>query len=529
MTATTEKRKVEAPSGASTLLTILKYLALFVVDALALVIVYTLVAEANIGLALVFGFATVLANVIIFVPGLYPLRWMAPGLVLVTLLVIYPIIYTVITATTNYGDGHLFTKSQAMELIENRLYVPEDARTYDWVAYQSAETGEFALWLSREGDEGVEVAFAREGQAIEDVEVDDAEAPAEFDGYAQIERRDLVRALSTLQELVFGEAEDTAQIRNSNEAARPLEQRYLYDAEEDSYFDQQTGDTFRADNSQGVFVNTSGEQIAPGYRVNIGLENFDRLVNDPALSGPLVDIFVWTIVFAGMSVFTTFALGLFMALVLNDVNFLGKKVLRSVLIIPYAIPAVISILVWQGMLNSNLGVITAAVESITGQQVLFLTDAWWAKFSILLVNLWLGYPYMMLVTSGALQAIPSDIYEAAAVDGATPVQRFWNITLPLLLVTVGPLLIASFVYNFNNYLLIDALTSGDPPIPNTPTPAGYTDILISYTYRLAFGSNRGADYGYASAITMVIFAVVVIITLLQFQLTKTWEEVGENV
>jgi ABC-type sugar transport system permease subunit len=121
------------------------------------------------------------------------------------------------------------------------------------------------------------------------------------------------------------------------------------------------------------------------------------------------------------------------------------------------------------------------------------------------------------------------VYEAAAVDGANPSQRFWQITMPLLLVTVGPLLIASFVYNFNNYMMIELLTRGDPPIPGSPTPAGYTDILISYTYSLAFGSNQGADYGYASAITIVIFILVAIVTLMQYRFTRSWEEVSENV
>jgi len=121
------------------------------------------------------------------------------------------------------------------------------------------------------------------------------------------------------------------------------------------------------------------------------------------------------------------------------------------------------------------------------------------------------------------------VYEAAAVDGANPQQRFWRITLPLLLVTLGPLLIGSFVFNFNNYILIAALTAGNPPIPGSPVPAGYTDILISYTYRLAFGNNAGADYGYASAITIVIFLLVAVATIIQYRYTRTWEQVGENV
>jgi ABC-type sugar transport system permease subunit len=135
---------------------------------------------------------------------------------------------------------------------------------------------------------------------------------------------------------------------------------------------------------------------------------------------------------------------------------------------------------------------------------------------------------MMLICSGALQSIPSEVYEAASVDGASPWQKFWGITLPLLLVAVGPLLIGSFVYNFNNYLLITALTQGNPPINGSPIPGvGYTDILISYVYKSAF-SNQ-ADYGYASAITIIIFLMVAAITLVQYRFTRTWEQVGENV
>jgi ABC-type sugar transport system permease subunit len=98
-----------------------------------------------------------------------------------------------------------------------------------------------------------------------------------------------------------------------------------------------------------------------------------------------------------------------------------------------------------------------------------------------------------------------------------------------LLVTVGPLLIASFTFNFNNYLIIEALTEGNPPIAGAITPAGHTDILISYTYNLAFGSDRGADYGYASAITIIIFTITAAVTLFQYRFTRSWEEVGENV
>ncbi|MCJ7694747.1 MAG: ABC transporter permease subunit, partial [Anaerolineaceae bacterium] len=120
-------------------------------------------------------------------------------------------------------------------------------------------------------------------------------------------------------------------------------------------------------------------------------------------------------------------------------------------------------------------------------------------------------------------------YEAAEVDGASGWTKFWNITLPLLLVSVGPLLIASFIFNFNNFNLIYVFINGGPPIPTATTTAGYTDILISYVYNLAFASGRGVNYGFASAISIFIFIFIAIMSLLQFRFTNMWEEVGENV
>jgi ABC-type sugar transport system permease subunit len=135
----------------------------------------------------------------------------------------------------------------------------------------------------------------------------------------------------------------------------------------------------------------------------------------------------------------------------------------------------------------------------------------------------------MLVSSGALQSIPADIYEAAMIDGATGWERFRRITLPLLLVAVGPLLIASYIYNFNNFNLIYLFIAGGPPIVGATTQAGHTDILLSYVYKLAFESGGRVQYGLASAISIIVFAIVGTITLLQYRLTNMWEEVSENV
>jgi arabinogalactan oligomer/maltooligosaccharide transport system permease protein len=137
--------------------------------------------------------------------------------------------------------------------------------------------------------------------------------------------------------------------------------------------------------------------------------------------------------------------------------------------------------------------------------------------------MWLGFPYWLLVCSGALTSIPSDLKEAAFVDGATGFAAFRRVTFPLLLVAVAPALIASFAYNFNNFNLIYLLTEGRPAIPGSD--AGRTDILISYMWKVAFGGGRGADYAFAAALAVVNFFIVVTLTSISFRKTKQFEEV----
>lgn len=146
------------------------------------------------------------------------------------------------------------------------------------------------------------------------------------------------------------------------------------------------------------------------------------------------------------------------------------------------------------------------------------------KFAILLVNLWLGFPYMFLVCTGALQAIPAELKEAGIMDGAGAIKRFFHITLPLLLVSVAPLLIASFAFNFNNFALIYMLTGGGPNFSGTPVLIGETDLLISMVYSISFESGT-RQFGLASALSILIFAVVGIISWLGFRQTRKLEEV----
>ena len=511
--------------------TLARYGTLVVVDAFALLLVYALARDQVWVLVVTIAIVTVAVNIINLRPELYPLRWMSPAIALIGLLVLFPLFYTVYVGFTNFSDGHLLTKVQTIDLLGNRRFLPEGGASYNWTAFK-AEDGRYALWL-RDADGNAFVATIGEPlQAVTPGEsgsgpFDDDGIPSAFEEYQRLERRDLVQALSDLEGLEFGVGDDVVGIKNRNEAG-PFRQKYVYDEGLDAILDVETNTVYFANYEVGEFLSESGEELDVGFWVPVGFDNFQRFLSSPALSGPLVNIFLWTITFAAISVLSTFALGLLFALLL-DAGIPGGKIIRTLLIVPYAIPGLISVAIWKGMLNPNLGVISTNLANIFGSAPPWFSDGTWAKIGILLINLWLGFPYFMLVCSGALQAIPSDIYEAAEVDGANPYQRFLRLTFPLLLISVGPLLIASFTFNFNNFVIIEAFNEGNPPFANTPTPAGQTDLLISYAFRLAFGTGRGQDFGMASAVTIIIFLMVAAVTLFQFRFTRGWEEVSENV
>jgi ABC-type sugar transport system permease subunit len=482
-------------------------------------------------LSIVIIIIAVILNLIYLIPGAYPFRWMGIGLAFLILFVIYPLLFTIYVAFTNYGDGHLLTKEQAIPLIERQTFLPESGKSYSWTAYKSA-SDDYALWLiSPTG----ETFLAKPGEEIQPSapgdpgigEADSKGIPTSIDGY---QRLNVLLAASNkeLTTIKFGiEGVQSIQIRTPSEAAE-LQIRFKYDDTKDAVIDQSNGDIYN--NVNGTFTTRNGKTIRPGFRTTVGLKNFIDFTTSSALRGPLIRIVTWNFIFPTLSVLSTFFLGLAIAIMFNDPEFPLKKMIRSVLLIPYTIPGLISIIMWRGMLNSEFGVVNKFLENFIQNAPRWTTEPFWAQAAILLVNLWLGYPYFMLVTSGALQSIPADIYEAAMIDGATGWQSFRRITLPLLLVAVGPLLIASYVFNFNNFNLIYLFIQGGPPIVGASTQAGHTDILLSYVYKLAFESGgRGVQYGLASAISIFVFVIVGAITLFQYRYTNMWEEVSENV
>jgi arabinogalactan oligomer/maltooligosaccharide transport system permease protein len=222
-----------------------------------------------------------------------------------------------------------------------------------------------------------------------------------------------------------------------------------------------------------------------------------------------------------LTVFLSFFTGLLLAIALNKSGMRFQRFYRSMVLIPWAMPGFISLLVWQGLLNDDFGV----VNRLFHISIPWLFDANWAKVSVVLVSFWLTVPYFFLVSMGALQSIPAELVEAAHVDGGGAMAIFRRITLPLVLVVTAPLLIASFAFNFNNFNNIYLLTGGGPTQPNQPI-AGSTDILISYTYKLAIATGKGSDYALASAVSIIIFLIVAVISVISFSKTRAMENIA---
>jgi arabinogalactan oligomer/maltooligosaccharide transport system permease protein len=296
-----------------------------------------------------------------------------------------------------------------------------------------------------------------------------------------------------------------------------------YDAATDTLTNTGTGETFtvaKVGDSE-VFVDAEGKQaFAQSWLQGVGLENYERLLTNGTIASQFLKAFGWTMVFAIGSVLSCFVVGFALALILNDDRIKGRKIYRSVLLVPYAIPGFISLLVWSNFYNKDFGLINQTLDL----HLDWFGDPTLAKVAVLLTNLWMGFPYMFIVCTGALQSIPNELMEASRIDGASRLQVTSRIVTPLLLVSVAPLLVSSFAFNFNNFNAIQLLTQGGPFAPGEYARGG-TDIIISMIYRIAFGGG-GADFGFASAISVALFVLTGVLAMVQFRFTRVLEDIN---
>jgi arabinogalactan oligomer/maltooligosaccharide transport system permease protein len=502
---------------------IVKLVLMGLVDAIAVYAIFILAVQREWLVLGVIVAVTAIVNWIYFSRRRLPAKYLTPGIIFLSLFQVFVLLYTGYVAFTNYGTGHNGSKEQAVSsLMAASLERVPDSPTYQVTVVD--QLGTLGL-LVTDPDGDVQLGTMEQPLAeVDNAELDNGKAVA-VEGWTTLSFSEVIARTDEITELAVPASEDPndGALRTPDGSNGYLyTSNLVYDEAAGTMTDQTTG-TVYTDEGTGAFVAENGDELRPGWQIVVGFDNFIRAVTDPRLAGPLVYVTLWTFAFALISVASTFFLGLFLAITFNDMRMRGRKAYRIAMILPYAIPSFLSALVWAGMMNESFGFINQVL--LGGASVPWLTDPVVAKISVLIVNLWLGFPYMFLVCLGALQSIPDDVQEAATVDGASSWQAFRLIKLPLLLVSVAPLLIASFAFNFNNFNVIYMLTNGGPRDTGAPIPVGFTDILISMVYKVAF-TGQTRDYGLASAYSIIIFIVVAVISIIAFRRTKSLEEIN---
>ena len=456
-----------------------------------------------------------------------PAKYLVPGTLMLVLFVVYPILLTAKTSFTNYGDGTRNDKQTTVDqIVGSSVTRAADSPQYNLTIATDGDpsSGPFTYFLVPQDDP--ETVYEGTADGLESdpdgVTLDNGRVSA-VDGYTLLNIKQISAASETLDEIAVPTDSGSFIVRDGTSEAFEGAPTLVYDEDADSITDT-TSDTVYTVEKVGdreFFVDDAGKRISDqSWTANVGTRNYSKIFTDSRISSSFFGIFLWTFIFATLSVVGTFLLGLVFAVTLNDSRVRGQKIYRALLILPYAIPGFISLLLWSSFYNQDFGL----VNDITGLNINWFGGSTTAKIAVLLTNLWMGFPYMFLVATGALQAIPGDLTEAARIDGASGFAGFRRITFPLLLVTVAPLLVATFAFNFNNFGAIYLLTGGGPFSPDNPT-AGGTDILISYTYRLAFGAG-GVQIGFASAVSVVLFVITGVIAALQFRATRSLEDVN---
>ena len=271
-----------------------------------------------------------------------------------------------------------------------------------------------------------------------------------------------------------------------------------------------------------AFTNYSApNNLPPAKLVDwVGFQTFTSLVALKSWSHTFFGVLTWTIIWAVLATVTTYFGGVLVALLIQQKGIRFKGVWRVILIIPYAIPQLISLLVMRNMFNGQFGPINQYFRYFGLEGLPWLTDPFWAKVTVIVVNMWVGIPVSMLLVMSVLTTIPKDLYEAADVDGASGYQKFKIITLPMILFSTAPVLITQFAGNINNFNAIFLLTNGNPVVGDYQY-AGATDLLVTWLYKLTLDQQR---YNMASAIGIIIFLIIASFSIYNYRRTRSFKE-----
>lgn len=276
-----------------------------------------------------------------------------------------------------------------------------------------------------------------------------------------------------------------------------------------------------------AFTNYDARHQPPGALFSwVGLENFKALLGFGSAAGgakfgyTFGQVLIWTLLWAFFATFSNYFLGMLVAILINRKGIRGKKIFRTILVLTIAVPQFVSLLLISRMFADD-GIVNGLLLSFgwIKEKIPFLTLGVYARVMVVLINIWVGIPYLMLIATGILMNIPEDLYESAKIDGAGPFRVYRTITLPYMLFVTAPYLITSFIQNVNNFNVIYLLTGGAPATMEYETPAGYTDLLITWLYKLTM--TQTSDYKMAAVIGIMVFVVIATFSLLVYNNTRS--------
>jgi len=489
----------------------------------ALYLNFVIYRTGNVWVALAMLIVLALGAFVYLSESAYTFRYLFPGFLGFGLFVIFPIAYMVFLSFTKYSSLNLLDFDRVVGLFHQET-VPAGKTSFKYKLY-AQDDGQYILYLEDEKDPtrrfasdpfeltpGVQPKVAQEPVKLT------ALGPADEVKGNPLEMGQITRGklLVPMRGRQFALPDDTL-VAMEGLLKFGSRQRVWTINQDGSLTNKKDGSVIRPDFEQGFFVNDKGQKVGVGFRTFAGFDNYIRILSDPRIQGPFLRIFLWTVAFSGFSVILTFAVGILLAVTLERKDLEFRKGYRTLLILPYAVPAVLSILIFKGMFNQEFGAVNTFLKAIFGFAPEWETNPWGARAMILIVNIWLGYPYMMLICTGMLQSIPSTIYEASSIDGSNPITDFFELTLPLVISPMIPILISSFAFNFNNFNLIYLLTGGGPKMVGGGI-AGETDLLVNYTFNIAF-RDSGTNYGLASAIATVLFFIVGFLAWINLKMT----------
>ncbi len=438
------------------------------------------------------------------------LRFLFPCLVLVATFIVLPLIYTTNIAFTNYSADHKLSYERARAELLAKSWHP-DGETYRFKLFREGP-GLRLMLMSNTGSEEhfLSGPIADHGDVNVEQTVS-ASVSIHRPAGAELLPDEISKTGATLTNLVIRVPDGTELTMLDPHTFGPNASLYQtsgdrpYPDQSLALINNRTGTSLNPNMATGYFTGEdSTEPVGPGFIANIGWDNFIRIFTDPTIHTPLLKNFVWSVTFATASVALALAIGLLLAVLLRWEPLHGNEIYRFLLVLPYAIPMFIAALMFRDLFSQSVG----------GINLLFDNELL-AKTVVIVVNTWLSYPYMMILCTGLLTSIADELYEASAIDGASPLQNLVHITIPMISKPLVPALIVSFAFNFNNLVLIAMLTDGSPHIPDSPV--GATDVVAGYAYQTAFVNQ---DYGLAAAVATLTFVLMGAIAWINLLATK---------